>query len=365
MNRRFFVGLCSLSIAVNVGLTVYYVRDGVLWKTLTTWLRIQPTTTNQKVSRVMKPVLVQVATAKRESIARKKVFLGTIKAMRVVPIMSEIQGKVAKIAFKEGDKVKKGQLLIQLDDMLAKAQLQKAEAQVKVASANHHRQYLLGKYGSQALRDKAVAEKDTALAAREEARVQLQYTRILAPFDGEIGLIDLNVGSQVNHNQEITRLVGAKDFSVEFQVAEAEVKDISMEKEVDVLAEGYDSLPVSALVSAIEPYSDPIAHTIRIRASFQNLDRKFRDGAFANVTVALSSDEDAVVIPKDAVLREGETDHVFVVMDHVVHKRDVIVGMRDGDRVQISYGIAAGDVVAIDPVEMLVDGFPVRIDKAS
>jgi len=360
MRRAYAIlwGCLFTSIGVTTGLVCY------TWPYLTSSFTKEA---NQGAQGHIKPVLIQVAVAKKEAIAQKKTFLGTIKATHVVPIVSPVQGLVAKISFQQGDYVKKGQLLIQLDDMQAMAQLKEAEAQVKMAQANYRRQKLLSDkgYTSQALLDKAEAEKDSALAIKGKALVQLKYTQIHAPFDGEIGLSNLTVGSQVTPNQEITRLVGRDSMVVEFQVAESEVRHLHTDQEVDVVAEGYDSLPVQATIKAIEPYSDPVAHTVRVKGIFSNPDNKFRDGAFANVTVSLASDEQAVVIPKESVSKEGDVDHVFVIKDNVAHKNDVVLGMKEGDFIQITNGLNPGDVVAVDPVEMLVDGSPVSIDTSS
>lgn len=355
-SQMFLWGFVLISTSVNIGL-IYYA-----WP----YLRPSATKTETPGQKTIRPLLVQVAVAKKEAFAQKKKFLGTLKAAHVVPIVSEIQGRVTKIAFHQGDYVKKGQLLIQLDDMQPMAQLKEAEAQVKVAQANYGRQKTLFDkgYASQALLDKAEAEKDSALAMRGKAMVQLKLTRILAPFDGEIGLSNLTVGSQVNNNQEITRLVGRDSMIVEFQVAESEVRYIYPDQEVDVVAEGCDTLPIQAKIKAIEPYSDPVAHTVRVKAIFSNPDNKFRDGAFANVTLALATDDQAIVIPKESVSNEGDSAHVFVIKDNTARKKDVILGMEEGDFVQITNGIEEGEVVAVDPVEMLVDGSPVSIDTS-
>jgi len=357
-SQTFLWGFLLISASVNVGL-VYH-----------TWphLRLSSSTKNEKTQkRDSRSVSIQVATAKKEAIAQKKRFLGTIRAAHVVPIVSEIQGRVSQINFHQGDYVKKGQLLIKLDDMQAMAQLKEAEAQVKVAQANYRRQKILFDkgYASQALLDKAEAEKDSALAMKGKALVQLKYSRIQAPFDGEIGLSNLTLGSQVNANQEITRLVGRNAMIVEFQVAESEVRNLYPNQEVDVVAEGCDILPVQAKIKAIEPYSDSSSHTVRVKASFSNPDNKFRDGAFASVTIALAVDDQAIVIPKESISKEDDGNHVFVIKDGRARKVDVISGMEEGEMVQITEGIKPGDVVATDPVEMLVDGTPVSIDLSN
>lgn len=356
MNRR----------VINYFFVFSLIANGVLiWHT---WPYLfekkQNTATNGL--RAREYVLIKVATAKRESIARKKNFSGTIKAFKVVPIVSELHGRVAKVNFKQGDKIKKNQLLIKLDDTQAQAQLREAEAAVGLNQANYQRQQLLfsKKISSLATLEKAKAELAVAIAQREKAQVSFNHTRIVAPFDGEIGFTNISKGAQVDPNKEITRLVNSKTMIVEFQVPEIDVKHMSVGQEIDLRAEGYDSLPMTAIVQAIEPYSDSIAHTTKVIAKVDNSDNKLRDGAYANITVPLAFDENTLVVPKEAVTAEGGSDHVFVIDENVAHQRDVIVGIGDGSSLQIVDGLKPGDVVAIDPVEMLMDQTPIRVDTS-
>lgn len=309
-------------------------------------------------------MVIQVSTVKQEPIARKKTFSGTIKAISAVQIISEIPGRIKKINFKQGEIVTKGTILIQLDDRQAKALLAEAEAQVKVTQANYDRQLILfnKSFGAKSALEQAQGQLASALASQEKARVNNKLTRIKAPFDGKIGLINVSEGASVSPNQEITRLVSSNPMEVEFNVPEADVKDIHLEQDVDVLAEGYDSLPVIGKITAIAPYSDPVAHTITVKAMIDNSENKFRDGAFASVTISLAYDENAIVVSKEAIVHERDQDFVFVIVNNRAQQRSVIVGVTDESRAQITDGLKPGEIVAIDPVELLSDGIPVRID---
>ncbi len=306
---------------------------------------------------------IQIATAKKEAISRKIKVNGTIKAINSVSIMSEAQGKITQINFKEGDKVKKGEILIQLEDSQARAKLKEAEGHVMLAQGNYTREkYLFDKnMGAKARLEKAAAEKITAIAARDNAVAHLKQMRIEAPFDGKIGLINLSVGSQVTPNQEITRIVG-QAVEVKFQVTEVEASYLKKGQEVDILAGGLETLPTTGKIVAINPYSDPVAHSVEVKASVIDPEDKFHDGTFVPVIIGLTNDEEAVVIPKDAILSEGGQDFVFVVIGNRVQKKAVITGAIERNRIQIIDGIAVDDVVATDPIDVLVDGTPVKID---
>lgn len=317
--------------------------------------------------RVRHAVNVKASSVKQQEVLRKQTFSGVVKAAYVVPIMAEVQGRIKKINFHQGQSVKKDQLLIQLDDEQAKNSLKEAMAQLKVNRSNYSRQVQLKAkgYGSSAAFEKAEAEMMSAGAQVEKARIHLKYTRIMAPFDGDIGLVNISEGAQVQTGQEITRLVSNSSLMVEFQVPEAEVRYIQQGQEAEVLVEGFDALPVPSFITAIEPYSDPIAHTITIKAKLDNPDKKFRDGAYARVTVALSTENQAIVIPKEAYMREDEQDFVFVIENGRAMKRPITVGIRDSDFIQVTEGLKPGEVVITDQGELLTDGFPVKIDTSN
>lgn len=320
-------------------------------------------TQNMPNKRMIDPVKVRIETVKREPIARKKTIAGMVKAVDSVALSSEVPGRVKQILCRQGDKVKKGDLLIQLDDAQAQAQLQEASAQVKVATSEYRRQKILDKrnYTSKASLEKAEAALATALAARAKAAVYVDHMKIKAPFDGEIGFFSISEGAQVNPGQEITRLVRSDPMNVEFQIPESEVKDIQVDDEIQVLVEHADVLPVTAVIKAKEPYADPTTHSTRVIASLDNSEGKFRDGSFASVTLFLSRDDQAIVVPKESVTHDGDQDFVYVVVNGRARKRPVIVSFQDKGKVKVD-GVNEGDIVVTDPVELLVDGIPVQVE---
>jgi membrane fusion protein (multidrug efflux system) len=187
--------------------------------------------------------------------------------------------------------------------------------------------------------------------------------KIKAPFEGEIGLFSISEGAQINPGQEITRLVRSDPMNVEFQVPESEVKDIHVDDEVQVLVEHADVLPVNGVIKAIEPYADPATHSTRVIANLDNSEGKFRDGSFASVTLFLSRDDEAIVVPKESIVHDGDQDFVYIVVNGRARQRPVIISFQDKGKVKIE-GVNEGDVVVTDPVELLVDGIPVQPEAA-
>jgi membrane fusion protein, multidrug efflux system len=309
------------------------------------------------------PIKVRVATVKMQPITRKITINGTTKASDVVPIVSDFPGTITSINFKQGDLVKKGDVLVQLDDRPARAELQQASAQLKQLQAILTRQKILAekKYSAASVLEKAEADVASAQANVAKASLALQKTQILAPFDGEIGLRNVSVGSHVDPNHEITRLVRSDPLEVDFHVPESEVISLFEGQELEILVEGYDILPMIGKILAVEPYSDPIGHTVRVRAELENPENKIKDGAFARVTIPLTKSENALVIPIEAVHHRG---FVFVLNDDRLVARAVTLSAQENGLVEVTEGLKLGETVIVDPVESLEGHERVVVDTS-
>lgn len=330
------------------------------------WSTWFPAEQSKKKMMQRKPSLVKIAKVKQEPIALKKTFSGVLRASQSVGLSSLISGRIAKILVKIGQQVKKGDILVELDRLAAQA-----EVNANKARMDHARQVFLSMEKLAHIRgrievEKARADWAVAKAEYEKAKVSLEYTFIRAPFDGEVGFIPVSEGAMIEPRQELAKLVSSRPMRVEFDVGEADAKYITKNQEVDVLVPDLDPLPETARVMGVQPYSDTLAHTVRVLASFPNEKGRFRDGSYAKITASLSSDDQALVVPREAVLLENDQYFVFVVPAErgvqKVRKVPVIIGMKEDERVQIEEGVEVDMIVVTDPVDTLVDGLPVRIE---
>ena len=308
------------------------------------------------------PKVVECMVAEKSSIARKKTFSGVLKSSDSISLVSEMHGRIEKINCKQGDFVKKDQVLFQLDSMKAIAELQDAKANLKFQKMSYNRHKTLYQKKATSLVNLEKSEGEFLLAYGRVKKAQADYnaTQIKAPFDGQIGLFSLSIGAHISPNQELARLISFRPLVVEFQVPESERNYITIGQNIDVLSELLDELPVSATVTAIDPYSDPTTHTVRVKGTLSQESSKLRDGAFAHVTLILGEAHDSIVIPQEAVIHEGDFDYVYELSDGRARKVEVSIGYHDGSRVQIESGIEPGTTLIIDPVEELMDGQPVR-----
>jgi membrane fusion protein (multidrug efflux system) len=307
------------------------------------------------------PIPVESIQIEKSSIARKKTFSGILKSSDSISLVSEGHGRIEKINCTQGQFVKKGQLLFQLDSVQAIAAVQEARATLNACKMDfdRHKSLWLKKAVAKSKVEESASKFILAQAKLATAQSQEKATKIIAPFDGQIGLFSLSVGTHVSPNQELARLISFRPLVVEFQVPESEIKYIYPNQKLEVLSELLDILPVSATITAIDPYSDPVTHTVRVKATLSEESRKLRDGAFAHVTIVLGEAHDAIVVPQEAILRESDSDFVYLLIDGHARKTPVSLGFHDGSRFQVEDGITLGQTVIIDPVEYLYDNAPV------
>ncbi|HUX79617.1 MAG TPA: efflux RND transporter periplasmic adaptor subunit [Alphaproteobacteria bacterium] len=296
---------------------------------------------------IKEPTPVEVVKAKSGSILRRVSTVGNLSAVQSVVLFSETTGKVAKIYFQEGENVKKGDPLFKIDDAIYKVKVKQAEADLALKKEEYSRaiKLLEKNFGTIQMRDKTLAEMQVAEAALEEAKINLENTVIKAPFDGVMGLTELSVGSLVVSNTELGTIVDLDPIYVDTHIPESYLPYVHVGDIVDVTIEDFDILPVEAKIIAIAPEIDEATRTVTIRAEMPNKELAYRPNEFARVLVLAGKIEDAVLIPEGAIERDGEEEHVFLVVDNVAVRSTVSTGMRDGNEVEVTHGIKDGDFV--------------------
>ena len=293
------------------------------------------------------PIPVEVVTAKSGPILRRVRTVGSLSAIQSVVLHPEVTGKIAKIYFTEGQEVKAGDPIFKIDDAMHKAKVKEAEARLSLARGEHERaiKLLEKKFGTLQQRDKTLADMHIAEANLEEARISLDHTLIKAPFEGVLGLTEVSLGALVSGETALVTIVDLDPINVDFHVPESYLPFVHAGDVVDVTIEDFDILPVEAKIIAISPEIDETTRTVTLRAQMSNKEQAYRPGEFANVLVTAGEIEGAVLIPQTAIEREGEEEHVWLVVDNVAVKTTVSTGMRDGNEVEITHGVKEGDVV--------------------
>jgi len=296
-------------------------------------------------------------------LAERLATIGTVRANEEVEIVSEISGKIAAISFDEGSRVDEGQLLLKIDDSELRAERQRALYRVELAERAEARQQQLLDDGviSSETYDVALGELNVLRSELQLIEAQLLKTEIRAPFGGVIGLRWVSPGSYLSSQTRIAELHDLDPVKLDFSVPERYAALMKIGDEINFTVEGIDRV-FSGTVFAIEPSIDAASRSLRMRARCPNGDGALLPGTFANVNLAVRSAADALTVPAIAVVPELGGKKVFVYRDGVAEPVPVTTGIRNEREVQITGGLAEGDLVITSGLLQLQPGLEVELE---
>jgi multidrug efflux system membrane fusion protein len=318
------------------------------------------------------PVPVTVQAAQQRDVPVYLTAQGTVSALNTVTVSPQVGGQLLSVNFREGQAVKKGELLAQIDPRSlqasydqAAASRRQAEAQLATAQSNYKRssdpaysQYV-SKLDLDTLRNQVgqyTAAVAAAAATMREAQVQLQYTKITSPIDGIAGIRGVDAGNIVGTSTQIVTITQVQPIHVLFDLPEKQLEAVRTAQAKSPLAvAALDRTDQHVLVGdgrldVIDNQINSSTATFRLRALFPNADNALWPGQFVNVRLQLRTLPGALVVPSQAVQRGADGDYVYVVKaDGTVEQRPVVQGVEVGDSdVVIDKGLAAGDRVVTE-----------------
>lgn len=329
---------------------------------------------------------VQAATATSQSVPHYLSGLGTVTAANTATVRSRVNGDLLAIHFTEGQQVKAGELLAEVDPRpyqvaLTQAQGQLAKDQATLANARRDlaRFEKLAKTSlvSQQELDtqrSLVSETLGTLKADEgsvaSAQLNLTYSRITAPIAGRVGLKQVDVGNYVTSGDTtgIVVITQTHPIDVVFTLAENSISSIlkAQKSGESLLVEAWDrsnqNLIASGKLLSLDNQIDVTTGTIKIKARFDNQDDTLFPNQFVNVRLKVNTLQDAIVIPPAALQMGNEGNFVWVVnSDNKVSKKSVIAGLQDSEKVVVSTGLEAGERVVTDGLDRLTEGAKVEV----
>jgi membrane fusion protein (multidrug efflux system) len=308
-------------------------------------------------------VAVEAAKVVAAPLSEQVTAVGTLLSNEAVTISSEIPGRLKEIHFEEGQPVEKGAPLFTLDDSVYRAQLADAEAKLKLAEQTHQRttQLFKNKYATAQSADEATSNLAVSTATVELARVQLEKTRIVAPFSGIVGLRHVSAGEYITSGQALVNLEAIDPVKADFRVPERFLPAIRVGQTIRIKVDAYPDDTFEGKVYAIDPRLDVAGRSLLVRALVPNKDQRLRPGLFARVTVLLQLKEDALSVPEQAIVPQGDSQYVFKIVNGKVTLTKVVIGTRREGRVEIVDGLSAGDEVVTAGQLKIRDGSAVSI----
>lgn len=289
---------------------------------------------------------------------------GSLLPNEEIEIHPEVSGRVTNIFFKEGTHVRKGQVLVQLYNEEINAQIQKLKAQRQLQVKMQNRQQELLGIGGISKQDFEATQTqiksiDADIAFSE---AQLRTTKIVAPFDGTIGLRSISVGAVVSPTTLIATLQQTNPLKMDFAVPDKYHALLHTGKEVFFSVNNSQD-KLSGKITAVEPGADAMTRTIKVRAVVANANGKLTSGSFAEVLIPFESDYNAILIPSNAVIPTTKDKKVAVVTNGKAEIITVELGTRTSDKVEVVKGLEAGDTVITTGIMQVKAGMDVKITK--
>jgi membrane fusion protein (multidrug efflux system) len=312
-------------------------------------------------------ITVDVIKVARAPMPQTITAVGSLRSDESVMLRPEVAGRINAIQFREGQPVTKGAILVRLDPVVNQAEVQQARANLTLARSKFNRAVDLAKQNfiSGQARDEAENNLKVAEAAVSLAEAHLAKTEIRAPFSGVIGLRSVSVGDYVKEGADMVNIESIDPLKVDFRVPETFFRQVQTGQPLSIALDSFPGKLYDGKVIAVNPLIDAAGRSVVIRAQVGNNESRLRPGMFARVRLVTKDAHDALVVPEQAIVPEGDEQYVFRVIDGKAVRTRVETGQRRDAKVEIVKGLGIDDVVVIAGQIKLRDGVPVAISTAS
>jgi membrane fusion protein (multidrug efflux system) len=316
------------------------------------------------------PVPVEVAKVEMARMVDDTVAVGSLRAHQSVMLRPEVGGRILKLGFADGQPIRRGQLLVQLDDNLQRAQLQQAQAQAEIArtSLQRNKELVAQNFVSQSAVDQASANLKVADAQVALAQAQLARMKVLAPFDGVAGIRTVSLGDYVKDGADLVNIEDLSSVWVDFRLPERYLSRLKVGQPVDLSLDALPGQGFKAQVSALDAQLDANGRSVLVRARVANPQGQLRGGMFARARVVFAVRDKALVVPEEALVPVGEKQFVLKVVDgpnggKVAQRVEARIGARVLGKAELLSGVSAGDTVVLAGQARLMRGenLPVRV----
>lgn len=315
------------------------------------------------------PVTVEVGKVEVMSLQDETQAVGTLRSRQGVMLRPEVSGRISRLGFRDGQRVRRGQLLVQLDDTLQQAQLGQAKAQASIARTNlqRNRELVAQNFVSQSAADQTAAALEVAEAQVALANAQLTRMSIVAPFDGVAGIRSVSVGDYVKDGADLVNIEDVGAMLVDFRLPEGVISRLKIGQGVDVSLDGLAGRSFKGHVDAVDSQLDANGRSLLVRAKLDNADGVLRPGMFARARIVFEVRPQALVVPEEALVPQGGKQYLVKVVDgdggKVTQRLEARLGLRVPGKVEILEGLAANDVVVTAGQARLMraDGLTVKV----
>ena len=312
------------------------------------------------------PLVVDGYVVRKSSIAERIEVPGSLLPFEETQIRAEVGGRVVQINFQEGAQVAKGSLLVKLFDQDLRAQLKKYEVQLQIREKTQERSAELLEINgiSQQDYDLSALDVENLKADIEATQIAISKTEIRAPYNGRVGLRNISLGSYISPTDLITTLRQVDNLKLEFSVPEKYAKEISVNYAVSFRVDGGEGDHVAKVI-ATENGVDQNTRTLRVRAFVQANSKELVPGVFAKVNLQLGKDENALLVPTQAIIPAARNKQVILFKGDSAAYTVVETGIRDSAFVQVTRGLREGDTVVTTGLMAIRPNAKIRLAKVT
>jgi len=317
-----------------------------------------------------KPASVEVAQVEVSRLTDDTQAVGSLRSRRGVVLRPEVSGRITELNFTDGQRVKKGQVLVQFDDQLQLAQVQQSQAELSIAQANQKRnqELVAQNFVSQRSLDESAANLQVAQARLSLAKATAARLKIVAPFDGIAGIRLVNVGDYLKDGADIVNIEDIDAIYVDFRLPERFQSKVTRGQTAVLDIDALPGRQYTAELQAIDPLIDANGRSIGIRGCVDNRQLQLRPGMFARVNAIFGVRDNARVIPEEAIVPQGGKQYVIKLVDaadgktRTTQRVEVKVGLRSPGKVEIVAGLEPGETVVTSGQQRVQrDGSPVTV----
>jgi membrane fusion protein (multidrug efflux system) len=321
------------------------------------------------------PTTVTSASVKEENWAPRLTAVGSVSAVQGAVVSTELAGVVSEINFDNGGAAKKGEVLMKLDASQEEALLRSAEADAQLARTDleRSRDLAMKKVVSGAEFDSAQSKFTRQNAVVDQMRSSIAKKTVTAPFDGQLGIRQVNVGQMINAGQQVVGLTALDPVYVDFALPDQYLSKLAKDLEVTVRSDAFPGRLFKGKLTAINSMVDPVTRNVPLQATLKNPDHALHPGMFAKVEVALEETKKTIVIPGSAVSYAPYGDSVFVIEKQkdpktgkesdMLRQQFVRIGEARGDFIAVTQGLKEDQTVVTTGVFKLRNGMAVAVNN--
>jgi membrane fusion protein (multidrug efflux system) len=296
---------------------------------------------------------VEVARVEISRLVDSTQAVGSLRSRRGVVLRPEVSGRITQLNFTDGQRVRKGQVLVQFDDQLQLAQVQQSQAELSIAQANQKRnqELVAQNFISQRSLDESAANLQVAQAKLSLAKATAARLKIVAPFDGIAGIRQVNVGDYLKDGSDIVNIEDIEAIFVDFRLPERFQSKLKRGQTAQLDIDALPGRQYTTQIQAIDPLIDASGRSVGVRGCIDNRPLQLRPGMFARVTTVFGVRERARVVPEEAIVPQGGKQFVIKLLDSpdgqskTTQRVEVKVGLRSPGKVEIMEGLEPGDTV--------------------